>query len=451
MADSRVQRILVDAHQIRELSLPKGDFCIFFQVGSKSHWQLVQLSATFLKTHIRADEIGVYKSSALPCCQEELKDALVLDRINTFFNSHCTSGDWINAGPVSNWWQSRSEKRPLSCKKQQEDFLRSLLRGSLPPVTEIPAGSSVQDLRKDTAGATALRMFKRGAATLEQQTCGPLRIADALMATRSSYRAVQNLSKVETDLADLLSNSTHDRTRWTYDHLIRCIRKLRRDKERMERSEDPNGLRKRQEKSAIRMHMVIDELATEIGGLSLILLSAFSVVGYVWDGVGRVEDAETGLIVKEVCEGIFTHGFRTPADASLFNPAAAVSWLLQEDYKMTCDALNLGHLAKMNLDDAQIRFPELSVARVMEELPAKTERVTFSQSQSGNYWVLAKAESAPGPKTYPIDTALQSQCGSVLRKLGCLPDWLRLGSTDNDYNKYWLNWRFMSTPSILLA
>lgn len=119
-------------------------------------------------------------------------------------------------------------------------------------------------------------MFKRGAAALEQQACGPLQIEDALAAIRSSYHAVQSLSEVETDLADLLAKSTHDRTRWTYDHLIRCIRRLRRDKQRMGRSEDPNGLRKRQEKSASRMHIVIDRLATEIGGLSLILLSAFS-------------------------------------------------------------------------------------------------------------------------------------------------------------------------------
>lgn len=56
------------------------------------------------------------------------------------------------------------------------------------------------------------------------------------------------------------------------------------------------------------------------------------MVGYVWDAIGRVEDAETGLIVKEVCEGIIAHGFRIPAEAFLFNPAAAVSWLLQQEY-----------------------------------------------------------------------------------------------------------------------
>ena len=95
---------------------------------------------------------------------------------------------------------------------------------------------------------------------------------------RSKLSERSDLDEAATGLSTLQSQTKGfaESMDWKWEHLIRCIRVLQRQRGCVSAMEDTDGVSIRKEKSAYRINQVANNLSKQLGTLALVVHSAFS-------------------------------------------------------------------------------------------------------------------------------------------------------------------------------
>ncbi|KAK8007253.1 hypothetical protein PG989_001243 [Apiospora arundinis] len=183
-------------------------------------------------------------------------------------------------------------------------------------------------------------------------------------------------------------SATAQRDNWKLEHLIRCIRKICRDREQLSVSDDPNGRQKKQETAASQINKVVDRLIPAAGPLALVVYSALAETKYKWAEAGLAEDIQD---VEGVVIGLLSISIEVPAQLELFNPLVSVSRILREDYQTLCWELGLPKFITLGIGGNNRMFNELPLSLAMEQAQSKNNAIWIPKKDT---WLLEATDGA---------------------------------------------------------
>lgn len=147
-------------------------------------------------------------------------------------------------------------------------------------VQEIDLNSKV-DLENTEIISRAIKKFETGVGRLQvhnSSTGRPIDFGIEVRELRSKLSKKPDLNEAATGLSTLQKQTRGlaESMDWKWEHLIRCIRILQRQRGRISALDETDVVNIRQEKSAYRINQVANNLSKQIGTLALVVHSSFS-------------------------------------------------------------------------------------------------------------------------------------------------------------------------------